>query len=177
MQQCIAPRVLYEHEVVLNENSTDNNSLTTEPYDRCVLGTISVCRGNAAAGGMSLFYIQNKSSDLILPDTKLYYDDYISEDQKLCPAPKPPYVNETDNMLLCMKGVGASPEFPSRGDGEGLETIPIFWSGSASYKTLLKVDFYDDRFAVNVITVLEGMEGKCYVDTHELPNAVYPYHE
>jgi hypothetical protein len=55
-------------------------------------------------------------------------------------------------------------------------TIPIFWSGSSSYETFLLVNFFSDRIVVNMMTATAGNEGKRYVDTHTVPNAVYPSH-
>jgi hypothetical protein len=55
-------------------------------------------------------------------------------------------------------------------------TIPVFWSGSASYETFLLASFHKDRIVVNMMTATEGNEGLRYIDSQPVPNAVYPSH-
>ena len=86
-----------------------------------------------------------------------------------------PYLNETGNTSLCRR-ISVRPQFP-RTDRSDNRSIPIFWSGSASYETFLVADFHHDRIVVNVMTAGEGSEGERYVDTHTLPNAIYPFHQ
>jgi len=186
MRKCVAPAVVYENQI---GNHTDNSTspsvssklLPPESYDECLPGTTGVCGGNAGTGGMSLYYLQNKSDDLVPPSTELFYEPHISEDRKLCPAP--PQIAIVNNTLLCRRAVMADSEFPPRevddaaDSGDKGEHIPIFWSGSASFQTFLKVDYYVDRFTVNVMTAVEGMEGRRYMDMHSVPSVVYPYHE
>ena len=76
---------------------------------------------------------------------------------------------------MCHRVVYSQPNFPFRGVTG--ETIPIFWSGSSSFETFLKADFYEDRFVINSMTIsLENDEVGRYFDLHTVPNAVYPYH-
>ena len=127
---------------------------------------------------MSMFYLQNASSDYNLPEQTLFHEPYICPDRKLCPAPRK--IAILNNTLRCRRGVYGNSEFPSKDsvgeEEESKERIPIFYSGSASFQTFLKVDFLSDRFVVNVMTAVDGFEGELYVDTHSVPNAVYPYH-
>jgi hypothetical protein len=42
----------------------------------------------------------------------------------------------------------------------------------------LRGDFYEDRFVINAMTVaFEGGEAARYADLHDVPNAIYPYHD
>ena len=187
MRKCVAPVVVYENQI---GNSTENatsassssNILPSDSYDKCLPGTTGVCGGDAGNGGMSLYYLRNKSDDFVPPSTDLFYEPYIRGDRKMCPAPK--QIAIVNNTLLCRRAVLADSEFPPRqlhhdkGNIESKrEHIPIFWSGSASFQTFLKVDFYEARFTVNAMTAAEGMEGKRYIDMHSVPSVVYPYHE
>ena len=189
MRKCVAPALVYEDEIgnstntsIADEsevqNGTSSKELPPELYDECITGTTGVCGGNAAAGMMSLFYLQNASSDYSLPEQTLFHEPYISPDRKLCPAPRKFVIK--NNTLRCRRGVYGNSEFPSRDstgeEGEMKERIPIFYSGSASFQTFLKVDFLSDRFVVNVMTAEDGFEGERYIDTHSVPNVVYPYH-
>ena len=80
----------------------------------------------------------------------------------------------SDNTALCREfSIEGKYPFYSK---NASETIPVFWSGSSSFETFLKVDFYDDRITVNFLTATKGNEGRRYVETHSIPNAVYPSH-
>lgn len=192
MRKCVAPALVYEDEI---GNSTNTSSadvsdvsegqngngtskvLPPELYDECITGSTGICGGNAAAGMMSLFYLQNASSDYNLPEQTLFHEPYISPDRKLCPAPRK--IAILNNTLRCRRSVYGNSEFPSRNSAykeDTKERIPIFYSGSASFQTFLKVDFLSDRFVINVMTAVDGFEGERYIDTHSVPNVVYPYH-
>jgi hypothetical protein len=84
------------------------------------------------------------------------------------------YINTTDNTALCTGRV-LNGSFPFTAN-ENKTGIPIFWSGSASYETFLLVNFHSNRIVVNMMTATAGNEGRRYVDTHTVPNAVYPSH-
>jgi len=84
------------------------------------------------------------------------------------------YINATDNTVLCTENI-IEGSFPLYSNTNGT-TIPVFWSGSSSFETFIKADFYTDRIVVNSMTATAGNEGKRYADTHVLPNAVYPSH-
>mmetsp|Transcript_45110 Transcript_45110/g.88255 ORF Transcript_45110/g.88255 Transcript_45110/m.88255 type:complete len:155 (-) Transcript_45110:153-617(-) len=138
---------------------------------------------------MNLYYLRDKDDALVLPETKLFYRVPPEDPQrKSCRQPRPLYVNETDNSLLCKKYVIVESDFPfsqqeSPSDSESAsrEIIPIFWSGSSSFQTFLNVDFFNDRIVVDAMTTVtsgEASEGaRRYADTQDLPNAVYPYHD
>jgi hypothetical protein len=193
MRKCIAPALVYEDEIGNLTNTagdlssgTSGKLLPPEFYDQCITGSTGICGGNAAAGVMSLFYLQNASTDYNLPERTLFHDPYVGPDRKFCPAPRK--IAILNNTLRCKKAVYGNSEFPSRhnvGEEESdrgadeettKERIPIFYSGSASFQTFLQVDFLWDRFVVNVMTAEDGVEGQRYGDTHSVPNAVYPYH-
>jgi hypothetical protein len=114
--------------------------------------------------------------NMALPENKLSSPTPIQKG--LCPVSLyGKYINETDNTALCRR-VSVPARFPFESVSDSVvedKSIPIFWSGSASFQTFLLVDFYDDRIVVNAMTGTEGNEGKRYVDVHEVPNAVYPY--
>ena len=175
MRKCIAPTVVYEDQIG-NANSTD----VPDSYDTCLPAMTSLCGGNAQIGGMSLYYLQNKSEGFVPPATDLFFRPFIDPKRKVCPAPRK--IAIINNTMLCRRVVWGNSEFPARQDedvdtDDRREHIPIFYSGSASFQTFLKVDFLDDRLIVNGMTAQKGMEGKRYKDTHAVPNVVYPYHE
>jgi hypothetical protein len=192
MRKCVAPALVYEDEIgnstnasiedVLGgsevQNSASSKVLPPELYDECITGSAGICGGNAAAGMMSLFYLQNASSEYNLPEQTLFHEPYISPDRKLCPAPRK--IAIINNTLRCRRAVYGNSEYPSRhssGEEEKMdEHIPIFYSGSASFQTFLKVAFLSDRFVVNAMTAVNGFEGQRYIDAHSVPNAIYPYH-
>ena len=150
------------------------NPILADLADKCLPATISLCGSSAAGNFQSLFYLKDADPDLEIlppaPERELYNTE--PDKTSLCPQSYPVYINETDQTLLCRRYVFNSPDFTI--DEE--ETIPLFWSGSASYETLLQADFHSNRFVVNVLTAEQGFEGELYADSHPLPNAVYPYH-
>lgn len=205
MRKCFFLRALKVRDVFPDRNATDPPPNSTEiamaspppGSDRCVPGAYALCGGRATDAGMNLWYLANRSGSgggeeeeeelFDLPDTELRYEEYVRPERELCRRPLPVFVNDTDNTMLC-SGVKAGEEyFPTRRGGEdpegadggagSKEHIPVFWSGSASFETFLKVDFYPDRFVVNAMTSSEGYEGRRFLDAYEVPSAVYPYHE
>jgi len=142
-----------------------------EKAQKCLPATVNLCGDNANGNFMSLFYLNDVDPDYSLPERELFYP--LSNNGDLCPKPSPPYINKTDQTLLCRRSVFNEPNFSVVNSNK---SIPIFWSGSASFETFLKTDFYEDRLVINAMTAKAGMEGQRYVDTHDLPNAVYPHH-
>lgn len=129
------------------------------------------------ASGENLVYLKDTGADFKYPETKLQNDDY-NDNKPLCPKSAPFYINETDNTLLCHKITYSKPNFPFDSEHESTETIPIFWSGSSSFETFLRGDFYDDRVVINAMAVTSDEGGVArYSKMHSVPNAVYPYHE
>mmetsp|Transcript_14709 Transcript_14709/g.21616 ORF Transcript_14709/g.21616 Transcript_14709/m.21616 type:complete len:766 (+) Transcript_14709:66-2363(+) len=177
MGKCEGIRQIRESEF----NSTNFSSSILPYAEKCISGGMGVCGANAEANGMSLFYLSHVTgTDWEMPDIKLYHIQRTKSSDDLCPDASPTYINETDNTLLCVRGRPLSSEFSSSATNssskENEEQIPIFWSGSSSFETFLKVDFYPDRIVVNGMTAEAGKEGMRYIDTHDIPNAVYPYH-
>jgi hypothetical protein len=141
---------------------------------KCIPAAYDTCQ---VLHGEHMIYVKDKGNDVPFPQRKLKNID--RKDKPLCPKPAPFFINETDNSLLCRRVMYSQPHFPfDRKVNSTNETIPIFWSGSASFETFLRVDFYDDRFVINAMTVsAEGGNVGRYMDLHTVPNAVYPYHE
>ena len=118
--------------------------------------------------------MEDTSAEVTLPKAKIH--PYERKDKPLCPKPSPIYINETDNSLLCRHVVYSDRDFPfDKKDGES-ETIPVFWSGSSSFETFLRADFYEDRFVVNAMAATDEGVSK-YTDVNHVPNARIPYHE
>ena len=115
------------------------------------------------------------AAGVTIPKAKIH--PYERKDKPLCPKSSPIYVNETDNTLLCRRVVYSDRDFPfgKTYDGKS-ETIPVFWSGSSSFESFLRADFYDDRFVVNAMTATDDGVSK-YTDVNVLPNPRHPYHE
>ena len=178
MNKCVSPVPVYEDQV---GNGTRARDLDGEDFDRCLPGTAALCGGNVRRGGMSLYYLRDRADGHVLPDTELYYkEEDVRPDRRFCRAPRRIFVNTTDNTMLCRRGLVGDSTFPPTSeteDGESSERIPVFWSGSASFETFLKVDFLEDRVVVNAMTASKGVEGQKYADHFEVPNAVYPYHD
>jgi len=124
-------------------------------------------------GGQHFIRMEDASAEVTLPKTKIHA--YDRKDKPLCPKPSPIYINETDNSLLCRHVVYSDRDFPFD-KTEGKETIPVFWSGSSSFETFLRADFYEDRFVVNAMTATDDGVAK-YTDVNDVPNARLPYHE
>jgi hypothetical protein len=139
---------------------------------KCIPAAYDMCQ----LYGENMIYVKDKEADVPFPKRKL--ENTVRKDKPLCPKPAPFYINDTDNSLLCRRVLYSQPNFPFGSHNSLGETIPIFWSGSASFETFLRGDFYEDRFVINAMTVtFEGGEVARYVDLHEVPNAVYPYHD
>jgi hypothetical protein len=141
---------------------------------KCIPAAYDTCQ---VLYGENMIYVKDKEVDVPFPKRKP--ENTVRKDKPLCPKPAPFYINDTDNSLLCRRVLYSQPNFPFGSNHSSLgETIPIFWSGSASFETFLRGDFYEDRFVINAMTVtFEGGEVARYVDLHEVPNAVYPYHD
>lgn len=115
------------------------------------------------------------ASEINIPKTNI--QPYERKDKPLCPKPSPIYVNETDNTLLCRRVLYSERDFPfgKTEDEAEKETIPVFWSGSSSFESFLKADFYEDRFVVNAMAATDDGVAK-YTDVNDVPNARHPYH-
>ena len=56
--------------------------------------------------------------------------------------------------------------------------MPLFWSGSSSFETFLRADFFEDKIVINAIAVAsEDGEVARYVDLNTVTNAIYLYHD
>lgn len=145
----------------------DSNDATAE---KCIPAAYDTCQ---VLNGENLVFVKDLAPDVAFPKKELKNRE--RKDKPLCPKPAPFFINETDNSLLCHRVVYSQPNFPF--ESVTGETIPIFWSGSSSFETFLKADFYEDRFVINSMTIaLEDDEAGRYVDLYSVPNAVYPYH-
>ena len=118
--------------------------------------------------------MEDTSAEVTLPNAKIHA--YERKDKPLCPKPSPIYINETDNSLLCRRVVYSDRDFPFNKKDSETETIPVFWSGSSSFETFLRADFYEDRFVVNAMAATDEGVSK-YTDVNHVPNARIPYHE
>jgi hypothetical protein len=129
-----------------------------------------------ARGGEHFIRMTDMASEVTIPKTKIH--NFEREDKPLCPKTSPIYINEKDNTLLCRRVVYSDRDFPFgiADDDIKTETIPVFWSGSSSFETFLRADFYEDRFVVNAMTATDNGVSK-YVDVKSVPNPVHPYHE
>lgn len=154
-------------------NSTMTNSTPIyQDVGPCFPSSAMLCSKNARGNG--LFYVKDIDQGLTLPKRKLF--SKVPVQRGLCPVSKyGPYLNETGNTSLCRR-ISIRPQFP-RIERNDKRSIPIFWSGSASYETFLVADFHHDRIVVNAMTASEGSEGERYIDSHTLPNAIYPFHQ
>jgi hypothetical protein len=165
----------YQAEKYMNETAAGNHTNATihDRVERCFPSSAALC--GRKADGNGLFYLSDMSPDLTLPKRKLISE--VPKQKGLCPVGKyGPYLNETENTSLC-KRISIPAEFPSEPKiSNNNKTIPIFWSGSASFETFLVAEFHSDRIIVNVMTAAEGKEGERYVDTNTVPNAIYPFH-
>lgn len=142
--------------------------------EKCFPAAYDTCQ---VLTGENMVYVKDLEYDISLHKKRL--ENRKRTDKRLCPKPAPLYINETDNTLLCRRIVYSRSTFPFDNDGKtGGETIPIYWSGSSSFETFLRGDFYDDRIVINAMTVSsDETEAVRYVDAHDVPNAVYPHHE
>ena len=53
----------------------------------------------------------------------------------------------------------------------------MFWSGSASFETFLRADFFEDKIVVNALALTEDGRASRYIDMNNVPNALYPFHD
>lgn len=125
--------------------------------------------------GMNLIYTKDMVDNVTLPKNELHNRD-DKPDKPLCPQPTPFFINDTDNSLLCRKVIWSERSFPFEREGDSTESIPIFWSGSASFETFLRGDFYEDKIVLNAMTLKQDGDAARYVDLHTVPNAAYPFH-
>ena len=152
----------------LDVNQVDSLDFDAE---KCVPAAYETCQ---VLTGENMVYVKDLEYDLALQKKRL--ENKERTDRPLCPKPAPIYINETDNTLLCRRILYSQPTFPFEiSDESSGETIPIIWSGSSSFETYLRGDFYEDRIVINAMTVSpEDGEAVRYVDVHDVPNAVYP---
>ena len=143
------------------------------PVSKCIPAAYDTC---TVLSGMNLLNASSLSEEVSFPKTKLR--NVPRTDRPLCPKPANKYTNATDNSLMCRRVLCSPPRFPAGVEESDGDSIPIFWSGSSSFETFLRADFYEDRFVVNAMTVTDeaGGVGR-YIDTRSVPNAVYPYHK
>jgi hypothetical protein len=127
--------------------------------------------------GENLVYVKDLDLDSVdMPKKELKNRERT--DQPLCPKPAPFFINETDNSLLCRRVRYNHPNFPSNTDTSASdESIPMFWSGSASFENFLRADFFQDRIVINAMALLESGSISRYIDANKVPNALYPIHE
>jgi hypothetical protein len=127
-------------------------------------------------GGQHFVRIQDTAAEVTLPKTKIHA--YERKDKPLCPKQSPIYINETDNSLLCRHVMYSDKDFPfDKADEDSkTETIPVFWSGSSSFETFLRADFYYDRFVVNAMAATDDGVS-IYTAVNVVPNARIPFHE
>ena len=156
----------------LHEDQVANVDLLDIPISKCIPAAYDTCQ---VLNGENLIYVKDMSEEVSFPKKKLH--NTPRTDQPLCPKPTPFYINETDNSLLCRRVSYSEPNFPFNGKYDGTkESIPIFWSGSSSFETFLKADFFQDRIVINAMTILEDGGVARYIDAHDVPNSRYPHH-
>jgi len=175
-RKCHILQPLTESEVQrMKINNNNNSSMIPKENEihTCFPAGTPLCGGNANTHGMSLFDtagVDMKSNPLYRKTT--LFAPKVPMDL-VCPVSNDrTFVNHTDNTLLCRR-IEISPSSYTLTDNS---SIPIFWSGSISFLTFLKVDFYYDKFIVHVHTAEMESEGKLYLDVHTVPNIIYPYH-
>eukprot|EP00986_Skeletonema_menzelii_P020800 scaffold32346_cov160-Skeletonema_menzelii.AAC.1 len=156
----------------LNQDQVNNLDSLNITVDRCMPAAYDVCP--ALEGGQHFIRMEDTSAEVSLPNEKIHA--YERKDKPLCPKPSPIYINETDNSLLCRRVVYSDRDFPFNKKDSETETIPVFWSGSSSFETFLRADFYEDRFVVNAMAATDEGVSK-YTDVNHVPNARIPYHE
>ncbi|KAL9184644.1 hypothetical protein ACHAXT_012614 [Thalassiosira profunda] len=157
----------------LNEEQLSNIDSLGLTAEKCIPAAYDTCE---VLNGENLVYARQMEASVPFPEKRLHNEE--RKDKPLCPKRAPFYINETDNSLLCRRVTYSEPSFPSGGDSDLKEAIPIFWSGSSSFETFLRGDFFTDRFVINAMA-LASDEGDAarYADLHTVPNAAYPYHE
>ena len=146
--------------------------LSNYHVSKCIPAAYDTCE---VLSGENMLNASDLSEDVSFPKTKLR--NVKRTDKPLCPKPADKYINETDNSLMCRRVLYIHPRFPFSSDNSSEESIPIFWSGSSSFETFLRADFYEDRFVINAMTVKDDGDVCRYKDARLVPNAVYPYHD
>ena len=145
--------------------------------EKCIPAAYDTCQ---VLNGENLVYVKDIDTENVEMPKKKLKNREDRDDQPLCPKPTPFYINETDNSLLCRKVRYNHPYFPPNSDDDENstgESIPIFWSGSASFETFLRADFFDDRIVINAMALTEDGSVSRYIDANDVPNALYPFHE
>ena len=157
----------------LNVNQMEHLD-TLDFAEKCIPAAYDTCQ---VLNGENMVYLKDVEYDVTFHKKKL--ENRERNDRPFCPKPAKVYINETDNSLLCRRIVYSQAHFPfERKNVSAGETIPIFWSGSSSFETFLRGDFYGDRIVINAMTVSsENGDAARYIDIHDVPNAIYPYHE
>jgi hypothetical protein len=151
----------------IHENQVDSGI----SVEKCFPAAYDTCQ---VLNGEQLIYVEDIDLEVVsLPKKKL--ENKERTDQPLCPKAAPFYINKTDNTLLCRRVRYNKPNFPFHSESD--ETIPILWSGSSSFETFLRADFYEDRIVVNAMSLDEDGSVSRYIDQNSVPNARYPFHE
>merc|ERR1712127_779496 len=176
LHRCIGPKCYGNYalntkqaEEFLN-GTTDSSTISNMGrVDKCFPASAAVC--GSGTTGDSLFYLSDMKEGFVLPKQRLKSEVPIQKG--VCPVDKyATYINESDNTLICADWqLDATIR-----DVNNTISIPIVWSGSSSFETFLKADFYADRIKINVMTATKGNEGKRYIDVHDIPNPVYSSH-
>jgi len=158
----------------LHEEQVKNlDSLGLAP-EKCIPAAYDTCE---VLSGENLIYVKDTEGGVTFPEKRLH-NRKDKPDKPLCPQPAPFYINETDNSMLCHRVIYSHPNYPFEREHNSTETIPIFWSGSSSFETFLRADFFEHKIVINAMTVAsEEGEVARYVDLHTVPNTIYPYHE
>ena len=138
--------------------------------EKCIPAAYDTCQ---VLNGENLLYVKYISENVTMPKRRM--KNHERTDQPLCPKPTPFYINQTDNTLLCRQVRYNHPNFPSGNNHS--ESIPIFWSGSASLETFLRADFFEDKIVINALALTADGRASRYIDMNHVPNALYPFHD
>ena len=138
--------------------------------EKCIPAAYDTCQ---VLNGENLLYVKHISENVTMPKRRM--KNHERTDQPLCPKPTPFYINQTDNTLLCRQVRYNHPNFPSGNNHS--ESIPIFWSGSASLETFLRADFFEDKIVINALALTADGRASRYIDMNHVPNALYPFHD
>ncbi|KAL3778783.1 hypothetical protein HJC23_002689 [Cyclotella cryptica] len=158
----------------IREDQVDNLNATGLHVEKCIPAAYDICQ---VLNGENLINVKDMDAQNVsMPAKKL--ENIKRTDKPLCPKPAPFFINDTDNSLLCRKVRYNYPNFPPSSDkNSSAESIPMFWSGSSSFETFLRADFFDDHLVVNAMSLTKDGSVSRYIDVHDVPNARYPYHE
>jgi len=156
----------------LHEEQVKNLDSLGIDAEKCIPAAWDTCE---VLNGENVIFVKYMEADVPFPKNKLHNREH-KPDKPLCPQPSPFFINETDNSLLCRRIKYSKPNYPFEREDNSTETIPIFWSGSSSFETFLRGDFFEDKIVINAMTVAtEEGEVARYVDLHKVPNAIYPH--